>query len=90
LRVLPLRWFDPEGADLDRSIRELSPALPVLWMAARDDYPGLRRTMLPAFAQLPAHASTQLYEPDSTHLGAPAATIAKIARWTAAIAGAKP
>jgi hypothetical protein len=34
------------------------------------------------FDALPPHPLTRLYEPESTHLGAPSASLDEILRWT--------
>jgi hypothetical protein len=39
------------------------------------------------FDALPRHPLTKLYEPDSTHLGAPSASRDEILRWTWQVAG---
>jgi hypothetical protein len=41
------------------------------------------------FAALPRNPRTRLYEPDSSHLGAPSASIKEIIDWTSAIANVR-
>jgi len=42
------------------------------------------------FDSLPKNQLSKLYEPDSSHLGAPSASIEEIVTWTTAVAGSKP
>lgn len=82
-------WFDPEGAmNLRRAARAANPRIPVLWIAPKRDYPGLLKSGPLVFRMLPANALTRLYEPDSDHLGAPAASADEIVRWTREVAAA--
>jgi pimeloyl-ACP methyl ester carboxylesterase len=81
-------WFDPEGAmNMERAARTARPAAPVLWIVPRRELPGLRKTNIPMFQSLPANPLTRLYEPDSDHRGAPAASADEIARWITEVAG---
>ena len=83
-----LTWFDPEGAmNMERAARAAHPAAPVLWIVPRRELPGLRKTNIPMFRSLPANPLTRLYEPDSDHRGAPAASADEIARWTNEVTG---
>jgi pimeloyl-ACP methyl ester carboxylesterase len=82
-----LTWFDPEGAmNSKRAAHAANPRVPILWIVAQRDYPGLRETNLPMFASLPKNPHTRLYEPSSDHLGAPSASIDEIVRWTSKVA----
>lgn len=84
-----LSWFDPDGAmNQLKSSQVIKPAIPVLFIAPRDDYPGLQRVKQQMFAALPHNAHTRLYEPEASHLGAPAASAQEIVRWTRAVATA--
>lgn len=84
-----LAWFDPEGAmNAIRAARAANPQIPILWMVAKNDYPQLRKTMIPMFNNLPAHPLNKLYETDSDHLGAPSASLHEILRWTGEVANA--
>lgn len=87
-----LTWFDPDGAmNMQRAARAAKPEIPILWIVAQNDYPGLRKTNLPMFQTLTANPLTQLYEPSSDHLRAPSASLQEITRWTTTVAGnAKP
>jgi pimeloyl-ACP methyl ester carboxylesterase len=78
-----LIWFDPEGViSMVRALRAVKPQVPVLWIIPKRDYPLLRKANVPMFATLPSNSMSRLYEPDSDHLGAPAASAAEIMRWT--------
>lgn len=82
-----LTWFDPDGAmNQEKSSKAIPPALPVLFIAPRNDYPGLQRIKQSMFGALPANPLTRLYEPDSDHIGAPRASIDEIIRWTTEVA----
>lgn len=82
-----LSWFDPEGAMNEPvAVRNMNPGVPVLFIVPGGDYPPLQNAKQAMFAALPRHPLTRLYEPDSGHLDAPAASIAEIARWTAQVA----
>jgi pimeloyl-ACP methyl ester carboxylesterase len=82
-------WFDPNGAmNMQRAARAANPQVPILWIVAKRDYPGLRTSNIPMFGTLPANPLTRLYEPDSDHRGAPSAAAEEIERWTREVAGA--
>ncbi|HEY9191264.1 MAG TPA: hypothetical protein VIO81_00185 [Methyloversatilis sp.] len=82
-----LGWFDPDGAmNQTSAMRNMNPAVPVLYVAPRGDYPALARVRQSMFDALPRHPLTALYEPDSNHLGAPSASLDEILRWTRAVA----
>lgn len=82
-------WFDPDGTmNMDRAVRSVSPRAPLLWVAPKRDYPGLIRTALPLFHDLPANRLTRLYQPDADHRGAPTAAAEEIVRWTRDVAAA--
>lgn len=89
-----LGWFEPDGAmNQTHAIRSMNPAVPVLFVAPRGDYPALARVKQAMFDALPGHPLTELYEPDANHLGAPSASLDEILRWTKAVAdqaGAAP
>lgn len=81
-------WFDPDGAmNMDRAVRSVSPRVPILWVAPKRDYPGLIKTALPLFRDLPANRLTRLYQPDADHRGAPTTAADEITRWTREVAG---
>ena len=84
-----LNWFDPDGAmNTKRAARAANPQVPILWIVAKRDYPGLRSSNIPLFDSLPKHRYTRLYEPNSDHFGAPSASLDEIVRWTSEVAGA--
>lgn len=82
-----LSWFDPEGAMNQRTaIQNFNPAIPVLFIAPTNDYPGLQKAKQQMFDALPNNPRTKLYEPSSSHLNAPSASIKEIVEWTTAVA----
>lgn len=84
-----LSWFDPDGAmNQTKSSKAMNPAVPVLFVAPTKDYPGLLRVKQQMFAALPKNSLSRLYEPDSTHVGAPSASAQEIVEWTTAVANA--
>ena len=83
-------WFDPQGAmNLARTALALKPQTPVLWIVAKNDYPALRRVNLPLFRRLAPNPLNELYEPNSSHLDAPAASTEEMLRWTREVATAQ-
>lgn len=88
--VVYLSWFDPEGAmNEPAAIRSMNPAVPVLFIAPTGDYPGLRRVKQKMFDALPKNPRTKMYEPDSSHLNAPSASIKEIVEWATTIANVR-
>jgi pimeloyl-ACP methyl ester carboxylesterase len=89
-----LSWFDPEGAmNQTAAMNNMNPRVPVLYIGPTGDYPGLARVKLSMFNALPKNPLHKLYEPGSSHLDAPAASLDEIVRWTAEMAekaGAAP
>lgn len=84
-----LTWFDPEGAmNQTTAVRSMNPAIPVLYIVPTNDRPGLLRDKQQMFDALPKNPRTRLYEPSSSHLDAPSASIKEISEWMAAIANA--
>ena len=82
-----LSWFDPAGAMNEMTaVKGMNPNVPVLFIAPKGDYPGLRKIKQSMFDSLPRNPLTRLYEPDSNHLGAPTASIDEIVRWTTDVA----
>lgn len=82
-----LSWFDPDGAMNELlAVKRMDPKIPVLFVVPTNDYPLLLKARQTMFAALPAHPLSRLYEPDSSHLDAPTASIEEIARWTAQVA----
>ena len=83
-----LTWFDPEGAmNQVRASKAMNPQVPVLFIAPKNDYPGLLRVKQTMFDALPRHPLTRMYEPDSGHRDAPSASHDEIVRWTAEVTG---
>jgi pimeloyl-ACP methyl ester carboxylesterase len=83
--VAYLSWFRPDGA-MNQSNASKRVKVPVFFVAPRGDYPGLLKIKQRMFDALPRHPLTKLYEPDSTHLGAPSAARDEILRWTSQVA----
>lgn len=82
-----LTWFDPEGAmNQTIAVQSMNPSVPVLYVAPANDYPGLLKVKQQMFDALPRNPKTRLYEPGSSHLNAPSASIKEIAEWTTAVA----
>ena len=87
--ALYLSWFDPDGAmNQTKALRSMNPAVPVLLIVPTNDYPGLLRVKQQVFDALPKNPRTRLYEPSSSHLNAPSASIKEIVEWTTAVANA--
>lgn len=83
-----LSWFDPDGAmNQTTAVRNVNPAIPVLYIVPTRDQPGLLRVKQRMFDALPRHPRTKLYEPDATHLGSAAASVQEVIDWTIAVAG---
>ncbi|NTV15800.1 MAG: hypothetical protein HGA96_18035 [Desulfobulbaceae bacterium] len=66
--------------------QNMNPAVPVLFIAPTNDYPGLLKVKQQMFDDLPKNPRTKLYEPKSNHLNAPSASIKEIVEWTTAVA----
>lgn len=82
-----LSWFDPDGAMNElKAVRSMDPKVPVLFITPTGDYPPLKAARPMMFGALPPNPRTRFYEPDSSHLGAPAASIEEIAHWIAEVA----
>ncbi|HJV92523.1 MAG TPA: alpha/beta hydrolase [Azonexus sp.] len=82
-----LTWFDPAGAmNQTLAVQHMKPQIPVLFVAPRNDYPGLLKVKQQMFGALPANPHTQLYEPDASHVGAPSASIQAIVDWATEVA----
>lgn len=83
-------WFDPAGAlNQTAALEHLDPATPVLLVVPTRDYPALLRLKQATAAALPRHPQTRLYEPDASHLEAPAVAAPEIIRWIQAVAGTR-
>lgn len=83
-----LTWFDPDGAmNQGKSSRALPAKLPVLYIAPRNDYPGLMRMKGAMFSMLPANPLTRIADIDSDHLNAPRNSVDEILRWVGEVAG---
>lgn len=82
-----LTWFTPDSAmNYEDAIRKISKKLPVLFVEATGDYPGLRKYNMRIYDRLSRNKLTKLYEPETNHLGAPEGSIDEIAKWTARVA----
>lgn len=82
-----LTWFDPDGAmNQGKSSRAIPATLPVLYIAPRNDYPGLIRIKSSMFGALPSNPLTRMADIDSDHLNAPRNSIDEISRWIAEVA----
>jgi alpha-beta hydrolase superfamily lysophospholipase len=82
-----LTWFDPEGAMNEaKAVRNVNPAIPVLFIAPTNDYPGLRKIKQEMFDALPRNPHSKLYEPGASHIQAPSASIGEIVEWSTAVA----
>jgi len=78
-----LSWFDPDGAmNQTMAVKTMNPQVPVLFIVPKADYPGLLKVKQTMFDSLPKNPLSKLYEPDSSHLGAPSASRDEIVRWT--------
>ena len=81
-----LGWFDPEGAMNESiAVKGMNPDVPVLFIVPKE---ALLRAKQPMFISLPRNTLTRLYEPNSSHLGAPAAALGEIERWINEVANA--
>jgi len=75
-------WFEPNGAmNQGKSSRAIPAAVPALYVAPRNDYPGLIRIKSSMFAALPSNPLTRIAEVEGDHLNAPRNSIDEIARW---------
>lgn len=82
-----LTWFDPDGAMNQMSaVQNMNPEVPVLFIVPTRDYPGLLKVKQRMFDALPKNPRTRLYEPESSHLDAPSASIREITEWATAVA----
>lgn len=80
-------WFDPEGAmNLEKALTAVKPQTAVLYIVPQRDYASLLKFKQPNFNMLPRNPLTRLYEPDSDHRGALAASREEIVRWTVEVA----
>jgi pimeloyl-ACP methyl ester carboxylesterase len=80
-------WFDPEGA-MNQIRSAQATRVPVLLVVPKRDYQGLLRIKDLTLKALPPNPHTRLYEPDSDHMGAPAAAAEEMLRWMREVAGA--
>lgn len=82
-----LGWFDPSSAmNQTVAVKTMNPRVLVLYIGPTEDYPGLIKVKQSMFDSLPHNPLTKLYEPDSSYLNAPSASLDEIVRWTATIA----
>ena len=81
-----LTWFTSDSAmNYESAIRKIAKKLPVLFVEATGDYPGLHKYNMKIYEKLSRNKLTRLYEPETDHLGAPEASIDEIAKWTAEV-----
>ena len=82
-----LSWFDPDGAmNQVKTSKAIDPKLPVLFIAPKRDYPALQRVKAMMFGSLPGNPLTRMYEPSSSHLDAPSASVDEVVRWITEVA----
>lgn len=81
-----LSWFDPNGAHTNRVFGGVMAGVPVLFVAATRDYPGLLRVQDASFRAIPAHPLKRMAQVDADHLNAPAAAAPEMARWVREVA----
>ncbi len=82
-----LSWFDPDGAmNQLKALQSMGPTTPVLFIVPTNDYPGLRKIKQQMFDALPKNPRSKLYEPESSHLNAPSASVKEIIDWASAVA----
>ena len=82
-----LSWFSSDSAmNYKRAIRKIPSTMPVLFVEAKGDYPGLHRYNMGVYDDLSRNKLTRLYEPNVDHLHAPQASIDEVAKWTAEVA----
>lgn len=85
-----LTWFDPDGAmNSELAALVINPQVPIFWIVAEHDRPGLRRANIPMFEIFPKNPHTRLYQPNADHIGAPSASRDEIVRWIAEVVNAK-
>jgi len=85
-----LTWFDPDGAmNETAAVQRMNPSVPVLFIAPTNDYPGLLKIKQQIFDALPKNQRTRLYEPNSSHLNAPSASLNGIVEWISAVANSQ-
>jgi hypothetical protein len=75
-------WFNPSGAmNSKRAAKDMTANVPILWIVAENDYPGLRKVNIPMFELLPANPKSRLYQPDTNHKKAPTDSADEIIKW---------
>ena len=81
-----LSWFDPNGAHTALVFARVMPGVPVLYVTATRDYPGLLKFRQQHFGAIPPHPLKRMPEVDSDHLNAPAAAAPEVVRWVREVA----
>jgi pimeloyl-ACP methyl ester carboxylesterase len=82
-----LSYFDPEGPmNMARNVAAVKATTPVLWLVPTREEAGIRDGDMLVYKRLPPNPATQLAEPQSDHLQAPAASIAIIVEWMRRVA----
>jgi pimeloyl-ACP methyl ester carboxylesterase len=85
-----LTWFEPDGAmNQANAMKAFKAEVPVLYIAPVNDYPALARANGQLYELLPKHPLTQLYQPASSHLNAPASSAQAIGDWMSMVSGGK-
>jgi pimeloyl-ACP methyl ester carboxylesterase len=79
-------WFNPDGTQTSSVPRKVKPGAPVLYVVPTRDYPGLSGRKRTDFGALPENPLTRLYEPEASHMEAPAASSEEIIRWIREVA----
>lgn len=74
-------WFDPSGAHTNRVFSQVLPGVPVLFVSATRDYPGLLRFRDQTYAAIPPHPLKRMPIVDSDHLNAPGAAAPEVVLW---------
>lgn len=81
-----LGWFDPNGAFTSNVFGQILSGVPVLYVTATRDYPGLLRFRAQNFGAIPSHPMKRMPEVDSDHLNAPAAAAPEVIKWVREVA----
>jgi len=75
-------WYSKDSVmNTSNAFKRVRPDIPVLYIVPTNDYPFLRRAKAERWAQLPPNPKNELYEPNTSHLEAPTASINEIVKW---------
>ena len=69
-----------------RNVQSLKPELPVLWLEPTREEQPMRNGMVSVSKRLPQNPLTRYVEPESDHLGAPAASRRLVIEWMREVA----